>query len=81
MAYEEIILDESILDLDAWLPEKAVEEILQAILHQDSLYKTTSFGKQQYITKNIKVKNLSNYDYINSVQNYTYYVQTKDTAA
>ena len=33
MEYKNIILDESILDLDAWLPEKAIEEILQAILY------------------------------------------------
>ena len=44
IAYEEIILDESILDLDAWLPEKAIEEILQAILYRDDLYKLYCLG-------------------------------------
>lgn len=37
MAYEEIILDESILDLDSWLPQEAVDEIVQAILFQDKV--------------------------------------------
>ena len=28
MAYKNIILDESVLDIDSWLPEKAIDEIV-----------------------------------------------------
>ena len=31
MAYKNIILDESILDIDSWLPEKAIDEIVEVI--------------------------------------------------
>ena len=31
MAYKSIILDESILDIDSWLPEKAIDEIVEVI--------------------------------------------------
>ena len=29
---KEYILDESILDLDSWLPQKAVDEVVNAII-------------------------------------------------
>ena len=29
MTYKNIILDESILDIDSWLPEKAIDEIVE----------------------------------------------------
>ena len=31
MTYKNIILDESILDIDSWLPEKAIDEIVEII--------------------------------------------------
>ena len=31
MTYKNIILDESILDIDSWLPEKAIDEIVEVI--------------------------------------------------
>lgn len=86
MALKEIFLDESILDLDAWLPEKAVDEIVQSILYQDRLELIVAeVENQQYVTensvRNIEVKNLCNYGYTSSVQNYSYNVEMKDIAA
>ena len=31
MTYKNIILDESILDIDSWLPEKVIDEIVEII--------------------------------------------------
>ena len=31
MTYKNIILDESILDIDSWLPEKAIDEIVEVV--------------------------------------------------
>ena len=31
MTYKNIILDESILNIDSWLPEKAIDEIVEII--------------------------------------------------
>lgn len=33
MTYKNIILDDSILDIDSWLPEKAIDEII-AVLNE-----------------------------------------------
>ena len=33
MTYKNIILDESILDIDSWLPEKAIDEIVEIIVN------------------------------------------------
>lgn len=30
---KEVILDESILDLDSWLPQSAIDEVVALILH------------------------------------------------
>ena len=30
---KEVILDESILDLDSWLPQSAIDEVVKLILH------------------------------------------------
>lgn len=30
---KEVVLDESILDLDSWLPQSAVDEVVALILH------------------------------------------------
>lgn len=32
MAYKKIILDESLLDIDSWLPEEAFRELAQVVL-------------------------------------------------
>lgn len=32
---KEVVLDESILDLDSWLPKEAVEQVVQIILNQE----------------------------------------------
>ena len=37
MAIKEIILDESILDIDSWLPKEAIDQVVQAILYQEKL--------------------------------------------
>lgn len=31
--YKEVVLDESILDLDSWLPQSAIDEVVKLILH------------------------------------------------
>lgn len=35
--YKEIILDDSILDIDAWLPDKEVDNLAQAIVDANSI--------------------------------------------
>lgn len=32
---KEYVLDESILDLDSWLPQKAVDEVVHAIIEAE----------------------------------------------
>ena len=32
---KEIVLDESILDLDPWLPQEAIDEVIQAIINYE----------------------------------------------
>ena len=36
MAYKEVVLDESVVDIDSWLPDKAVDEVVKAILYQEA---------------------------------------------
>lgn len=35
--YKEVVLDDSILDLDSWLPQSAVDEVVALILHLEEL--------------------------------------------
>lgn len=37
MAYKEIILDDSILDIDSWLPQHAIDELVQAIREAEEI--------------------------------------------
>lgn len=37
MSFKEIFLDDSVLDIDAWLPDQAVDEIVQSLLEQENL--------------------------------------------
>ena len=37
MPYTEIELDESILDIDSWLPKKAIDEVVNFIIEQEQL--------------------------------------------
>ncbi len=87
MAYKEFILDESILDIDSWLPEEAVEEIVQAILYQDNMeeFRIPTVEKREYVTEipvndNLKVKSWDS-RYVNNIEKNTYRVQEKDIAA
>ena len=34
---KEVLLDESILDLDSWLPQSAIDEVVALILHLEEL--------------------------------------------
>lgn len=34
---KEIVLDESILDLDKWLPQKAIDQMVEIILHLEEI--------------------------------------------
>ena len=81
MAYKEFILDESILDIDSWLPEEAVEEIVQAILYQDNMeeFRIPTVEKREYVTEipvndNLKVKSWDS-RYVNNIEKNTYRVQ------
>ena len=87
MAYKEFVLDESILDIDSWLPEEAVEEIVQAILYQDNMeeFRIPTVEKREYVTEipvndNLKVKSWDS-RYVNNIEKNTYKVQAKDIAA
>lgn len=87
MAYKEFILDESILDIDSWLPEEAVEEIVQAILYQDNMeeFRIPTVEKREYVTEipvndNLKVKSWDS-RYVNNIEKNTYRVQEKDIVA
>lgn len=35
--YKEIVLDDSILDIDAWLPDKEVDKLINAIIETDDI--------------------------------------------
>ena len=35
-SYNEIVLDESILDLDAWLPQSAIDNVIHAIINYEN---------------------------------------------
>ena len=37
MTYTEIELDESILDIDSWLPKEAINEVVNFIIEQEQL--------------------------------------------
>lgn len=39
--YKEVVLDESILDLESWLPQSAVDEVVALILSLESQEETT----------------------------------------
>lgn len=70
MAYEEFVLDESILELDDWLPQEAVQEIVQAILFQDKMFIQNISRDREYIVDDIDKKvteNYINYSYVKSV--------------
>lgn len=41
LMYREVVLDESILDLDSWLPQSAIDEVVALILHLDSQEEST----------------------------------------
>lgn len=37
-SYKELVLDESILDLDTWLPQSAIDEVIQAIINYENRF-------------------------------------------
>ena len=34
--YKTVVLDESILDIDSWLPQEAIDELVQAIINYET---------------------------------------------
>ena len=34
--YKTVVLDESILDIDSWLPQSAIDEVVQAITNYET---------------------------------------------
>lgn len=39
--YKEVVLDESILDLDSWLPQSAIDELVDLILQLEEQEENT----------------------------------------
>ena len=51
MAYKELFLDDSIFDLDSWLPQSAIDEIVQVIIKPEkSLFTISSIDNKKYNT-------------------------------
>ena len=46
MAYKDIILDDSVLDIDSWLPQEALDEIVEAIKKLSETQSTGRFDKK-----------------------------------
>ena len=88
MASKEIILDESILDIDSWLPKEAIDQVVQAILYQEKLELKSLFEcNLPYFTES-SVKNVKAEfrDFVGYTDSYNsnksaYKVQAKDMAA
>lgn len=86
MAYKEIILDDSIFDLDWWLPQNAVEELAQAILYQDKLGLVLQIHRQgEYFTENsqsdLSVNKVNYRDYENMAGESNYKIGVKGLVA
>ena len=48
MAYNEIILDESVLDVDSWLPEFAIDKLVESLIeYQNSFVKIGEIKSEQ----------------------------------
>ena len=45
MAYKDIILDDSVLDIDSWLPQEVLDEIVEAIKKLSETQSTGMFDK------------------------------------
>ena len=61
MTYNNIYLDDSILDIDNWLPENAVDNIVQLIVQQDEKNTMTKINITLPIDKNLfeEIRNVS----------------------
>ena len=46
MSYRDIILDDSVLDIDSWLPQEALDEVVEAIKTISELQSTGRFDKK-----------------------------------
>ena len=46
MPYRDIILDDSILDIDSWLPQEALDEVVEVIKNISELLSTGRFDKK-----------------------------------
>ena len=44
---KEIILDESILDIDKWLPQEAIDQMVEVILHLEKIENEKLSRKRQ----------------------------------
>ena len=36
--YKTVVLDESILDIESWLPQSAIDEVVQAIINYETRF-------------------------------------------
>ncbi|HEP1805227.1 hypothetical protein ACJBVY_07215 [Streptococcus suis] len=71
MTYKNIILDDSILDVDSWFPQEAIDEIVEVIKthsktpiemqsFKNSQYKLETFDKKNFSEPTVKTKEYSN---------------------
>ena len=60
MTYKNIILDDSILDVDSWFPQEAIDEIVEIIkTHAKTPIEMQSFKNSQYKLETFDKKNFS----------------------
>ena len=58
MTYKNIILDDSILDVDSWFPQEAIDEIVEVIkTHSKTPIEMQSFKNSQYKLETFDKKN------------------------
>ena len=53
MTYKNIILDESILDIDSWFPQEAIDEIVKFILDDFQKQSTGMLDENVYQNKEL----------------------------
>ena len=82
MTYKNIILDDSILDVDSWFPQEAIDEIVEIIkTHANTSIEVQSFKNSQYKLETFDKKNypestVKTQEYLNTMPSFTDYQLT-----